>query len=40
VEALETKEKIEETMEGHERAPSRLRIGLMIAGLAALLALM
>jgi hypothetical protein len=40
VEALETKEKIEETMEGHERGPSRLRIGLLIAGLAALLALM
>jgi len=38
VEALETKEKIEETMEGHERGPSRLRIGLLIAGLAALLA--
>lgn len=41
MEALETKEKIEETVEGHnERAPSRLRIGLLIAGLAALLALM
>jgi hypothetical protein len=39
MEALETKEKIEETMEGHEGAPSRLRIGLLIAGLAALLAL-
>ena len=40
MEALETKEKIEETMEGHEQGPSRLRIGLLIAGLAALLALM
>ena len=39
MEALETKEKIEETIEGHEGAPSRLRIGLLIAGLAALLAL-
>jgi hypothetical protein len=40
MEALETKEKIEETMDGHEGAPSRLRIGLLIAALAALLALM
>jgi hypothetical protein len=40
MEALETKEKIEETLDGHEGAPSRLRIGLLIAALAALLALM
>jgi hypothetical protein len=40
MEALETKEKIEETMEGHEGSQMRLRIGLLIAGLAALLALM
>jgi hypothetical protein len=40
MEALETKEKIEETMEGHEGSQTRLRIGLLIAGLAALLALM
>jgi hypothetical protein len=40
MEALETKEKIEETIEGHEGHFSRLRIGLLIAGLAALLALM
>jgi len=40
MEALETKEKIEESMEGHEGGLSRLRVGLLIAGLAALLALM
>jgi hypothetical protein len=40
MEALETKEKIEEAMEGHEGSQTRLRIGLLIAGLAALLALM
>jgi hypothetical protein len=40
MEALETKEKIEETMEGNEGSQTRLRIGLLIAGLAALLALM
>ena len=39
MEALETREKIEEAVEGHERAGSNLRIGLLIAALAALLAL-
>lgn len=39
MEALETREKIEEAVEGHERARSNLRIGLLIAALAALLAL-
>src|SRR6478609_998546 len=41
MEALETKEKIEETVERqHELTQSRLRIGLLIAALAALLAIM
>jgi hypothetical protein len=41
MEALETKEKIEETQEAHEGSRStNLRIGLLIAGLAALLALL
>jgi hypothetical protein len=32
MEALETKEKIEETVEGNEGSQTRLRIGLLIAG--------
>src|SRR5262249_8946218 len=41
MEALEVKEKLEEIKEGHEGpASTNLRIGLMIAALAALLALL
>jgi Domain of unknown function (DUF4337) len=41
MEALEVKEKIEEVAEGHEGSRStNLRIGLLIAALAALLALL
>jgi uncharacterized protein DUF4337 len=40
MEELEIKEKIEETEKGHEGWSSKLRIGLLIAGLAALLALL
>ena len=41
MEALETKERSKRRVEGHEGdTPPRLRIGLLIAGLAALLALM